>query len=309
MIWVFIIALCFVVFVYICLPLFRQTGLSANNSAAHKNEIDSYRKALIELERNYSGDISNQVIKTTLGRQLLKKTDEFPEANDGKKTSWMVGIFCVLMSGTVGTYALIGSPNLSTTEAFQPAVLSPSQALSQNKNTPQHENDASMDQLIAGLEQKLKAGSVNPQQWGLYARSLMTVNRFEEAFKAYERTISLTDNNPEIIAELASARIFAAQESGEVAMKQAGPTQSDIDAAQSMAPADQAAMIQGMVDGLSEKLLDDPKNPDGWVRLLKARQVLGQKEAAQTEIERLKKAYADEPNTVETILRRSGYGK
>lgn len=61
-----------------------------------------------------------------------------------------------------------------------------------------------------------------------------------------------------------------------------GPTAAQIAEAESMAPADQQAMIQGMVSGLEERLRASPRDRDGWVRLMRARMVLGDGAAATT---------------------------
>ncbi len=39
-------------------------------------------------------------------------------------------------------------------------------------------------------------------------------------------------------------------------------------------------MIQGMVDGLAAKLKDDPKNIEGWARLIRSYVVLNQRDKA-----------------------------
>jgi len=59
-----------------------------------------------------------------------------------------------------------------------------------------------------------------------------------------------------------------------------GPTAEDIDAAQSLAPEERAAMVQQMVDGLAQRLEADGKDLAGWQRLLRAYVVLGQKDKA-----------------------------
>ncbi len=58
------------------------------------------------------------------------------------------------------------------------------------------------------------------------------------------------------------------------------PSAEQVQAVQAMAPGDQQAMIRGMVDGLAAKLKANPKDPQGWVRLIRARMVLGDKAAA-----------------------------
>lgn len=57
-----------------------------------------------------------------------------------------------------------------------------------------------------------------------------------------------------------------------------GPSQDDVVAAQAMAPEDRLAMIRGMVDGLQARLEEDPSDIDGWLRLGRSWQVLGEPE-------------------------------
>jgi cytochrome c-type biogenesis protein CcmH len=59
-----------------------------------------------------------------------------------------------------------------------------------------------------------------------------------------------------------------------------GPTADDVAAAQTMNAGDRNAMIEGMVASLAEKLKDDPKNFDGWMRIIRSYSVLGQKAKA-----------------------------
>jgi cytochrome c-type biogenesis protein CcmH len=55
-----------------------------------------------------------------------------------------------------------------------------------------------------------------------------------------------------------------------------GPSREDVAAAQAMAPEDRLAMIRGMVDGLQARLEQDPSDIDGWLRLGRSWQVLGE---------------------------------
>ncbi len=60
-----------------------------------------------------------------------------------------------------------------------------------------------------------------------------------------------------------------------------GPSAGDILAAQSMSEEDRSAMIRRMVDGLANRLAQSPQDSDGWVRLIRARKVLGETSAAK----------------------------
>jgi cytochrome c-type biogenesis protein CcmH len=64
--------------------------------------------------------------------------------------------------------------------------------------------------------------------------------------------------------------------------KKDGPTADDVRNAEAMPPADRAAMIRGMVDGLATRLEQSPGDVEGWIKLIRSRKILGEtKEAAQ----------------------------
>ena len=61
-----------------------------------------------------------------------------------------------------------------------------------------------------------------------------------------------------------------------------GPTSAQVAAAGNMSDADRQAMIHSMVDKLAGELKANPKDTGGWVRLMRARMVLGEgQQAAQ----------------------------
>ncbi len=70
------------------------------------------------------------------------------------------------------------------------------------------------------------------------------------------------------------------------------PSRDQVQAAQAMNPADRQAMIRGMVDGLAAKLKANPKDEAGWLRLIRARQVLGDTAAARTARDQALAAFA-----------------
>lgn len=53
-----------------------------------------------------------------------------------------------------------------------------------------------------------------------------------------------------------------------------GPTREQMQAASSLPPSQQDAMVKGMVDSLAAKLAANPSDIDGWIRLIRARMVL-----------------------------------
>jgi len=75
-----------------------------------------------------------------------------------------------------------------------------------------------------------------------------------------------------------------------------GPSAADIKAAASMSEADRVTMIRGMVDGLAKRLEQAPRDPEGWLRLIRARQVLGQTGPAKEALAKAMTIFADAPD-------------
>jgi cytochrome c-type biogenesis protein CcmH len=88
-----------------------------------------------------------------------------------------------------------------------------------------------------------------------------------------------------------------------------GPTADDVRNAESMAPADRMAMIRDMVDGLAKRLEKSPNDVDGWVKLMRSRNVLGEPQIAKQALERALAVFAEgtkEREQVQTEARRLG---
>jgi cytochrome c-type biogenesis protein CcmH len=69
-------------------------------------------------------------------------------------------------------------------------------------------------------------------------------------------------------------------------------SEEQIAAGQALAPDDQQAMIRSMVDGLAAKLAADPRDLQGWLRLIRARVVLNEPDAARSAREIAKRTFA-----------------
>lgn len=65
-----------------------------------------------------------------------------------------------------------------------------------------------------------------------------------------------------------------------------GPTREDIEAASEMEAEDRMMMIRGMVASLDAKLTDEPKNLEGWQRLLRSYMVLNEPDSAKSALQR-----------------------
>nr|WP_137677677.1 tetratricopeptide repeat protein [Parerythrobacter lutipelagi] len=77
-----------------------------------------------------------------------------------------------------------------------------------------------------------------------------------------------------------------------------GPSRQQIDAASAIPPGEQRDMAVGMVESLEGKLRANPKNPDGWVMLMRSRMTLGEPEKAAAA---LKDGVAANPGTADRL--------
>jgi cytochrome c-type biogenesis protein CcmH len=75
-----------------------------------------------------------------------------------------------------------------------------------------------------------------------------------------------------------------------------GPNADQVAAAGQMSDSDRQAMIHSMVDKLAAELKDNPKNPEGWERLMRARMVLGEKDQAAAAYRSAQQAFAGAPS-------------
>lgn len=69
-------------------------------------------------------------------------------------------------------------------------------------------------------------------------------------------------------------------------------------AAGSLPPAERQAMIDGMVEGLAKRLRDNPRDAEGWARLLRSRVVLGQAGKAAAELKVARASLKSDPDTL-----------
>lgn len=73
-----------------------------------------------------------------------------------------------------------------------------------------------------------------------------------------------------------------------------GPSAEDVAAAQQLTPEQRHEMIRGMVDRLAERLKTDGSDVDGWLRLLRAYTVLGERDKARAALADARKAIGED---------------
>jgi cytochrome c-type biogenesis protein CcmH len=80
-----------------------------------------------------------------------------------------------------------------------------------------------------------------------------------------------------------------------------GPSAADVAAAQSMKPEDRTAMVRGMVDRLAERLKQDGSDVEGWLRLVRAYTVLGERDRAMSAIADARRALGHDADKLQRL--------
>jgi cytochrome c-type biogenesis protein CcmH len=80
-----------------------------------------------------------------------------------------------------------------------------------------------------------------------------------------------------------------------------GPSTTDIAAAENMPEAERTAMIRGMVQRLANRLHADGKDVDGWMRLVRAYAILGDRDKAKDAAADARRALSEQPDQIKRI--------
>jgi len=145
----------------------------------------------------------------------------------------------------------------------------------------------------AAFEAALKLDPQNAKAGFYLAVALAQEGRGDEA-KAAWRSM-LTTLPPESPWRNAVAQALADSGDGAPAAASGaaggGPSDEEMAAAASMLPQDRAAMIETMVASLDEKLRQNPRDEEGWMRLIRSYAVLGKADQARDALSRSEAAF------------------
>jgi cytochrome c-type biogenesis protein CcmH len=179
------------------------------------------------------------------------------------------------------------------------------------KMPPDHQESAIIG-MVGRLADRLKKDGSDAEGWVQLVRSYRALGDTDKAQAA------IADARSALAADPAKLRRFAEGTEGAVPTASAlpptlpppvslpapnlpGPNAADIAAAQQLAPDQQNQMISGMVARLAERLKTNGSDVEGWLRLLRAYVVLGERDKAQAAAGEARRALASEPDKVRRI--------
>ncbi len=152
-----------------------------------------------------------------------------------------------------------------------------------------------VDVMIAKLVARLEKEPNDVKGWKMLGWSYLNTERPEEAEHAYETALKLAPDDNEIKKGLEVAKAARTATTGTPPSDPAtSPVADNTNAAMSLAGSPQERMIHGMVDRLAARLEASPNDEDGWLRLMRSRVTLGEKDAAKTALTKALEVFASD---------------
>lgn len=270
MIWLIFLGLLAGIGAYLMLPFLRD----ADPEAVPALDEARRQRAVVELDEA-EGRLGKQAAseaKDALDRRILELLDAPEQKLTGERLKTMaLGIVpaALLMVG-FGVYSWVGSPN------YTPVTIAEYEA-QQIAELPD-----TLEELVVELRARLAADPAPPADgYVLLARSYLRLGDVENALSAYETALEISNNAEVILTE--RDRVVEMLEARSAAPQIDPETRAQIE---SMSAEQQMAMINNMVDGLAVRLAEDPNDFEGWMRLLRARTVMGDLDQARADLEK-----------------------
>ena len=182
------------------------------------------------------------------------------------------------------------------------------------------EHNGSIEAMVERLAERLKKDGSDVPGWIQLVRSYRVLGKADKVKAAIadahaalasdqEALQRLDQGLQELEAEAAPGASgpnvagpgAAGPASSAVAVAPPGPNASQVAAAAQMAPAERNGMIEGMVARLAQRMAENGSDVDGWLRLIKAYTVLGERDKALTAAANARTALAGNSDNLRRI--------
>lgn len=197
----------FLLLILVLVLLLRPYIFPAKSSSISRRQMNAsiYREELDKLETEHTAglitDADYEISHAEMRQRLFQDTveeDDREVAGSAKKTAIGLCIFIVLLSSVL--YFYLG-------DVVRIAQRGPEQQVSQE----------GVEKMVAEFAAKMEQDPTNLQGWAMLARSYRMMGRNEEAAKAYARTGSFIESDPQLLADYADT--LAANANGSFAGK------------------------------------------------------------------------------------------
>ncbi|PBC11527.1 c-type cytochrome biogenesis protein CcmI [Mesorhizobium sp. WSM3859] len=144
------------------------------------------------------------------------------------------------------------------------------------------------------FEAALKLDPANAKANFYLAVGLAQEGRKDEAVAAWQRMLGQLPPDSPWRGAVQQALAEAGQPAVAAGAPASGPDAQQMEAAQQMSPQDRQAMIETMVAGLDDRLKQNPRDEEGWMRLIRSYAVLGKADQAREALGRAVAAFGAE---------------
>jgi cytochrome c-type biogenesis protein CcmH len=177
---------------------------------------------------------------------------------------------------------------------------------------PEHNGDT-IEAMVERLAQRLKNDGSDVAGWVQLVRSYRVLGKPDRAKAATAEARAALANNQESLQQLdeglqalEAAGVPTVSASGpagqtRTAAASPGPSADDVAAAAQMGTAERNDMIASMVARLAQRMAQDGSDVDGWLRLIRAYSVLGERANAQTAAANARQALAGNSDSLRRI--------
>ena len=184
----------------------------SNNASVERNtlNITVYRDQLAELEHDLEHDVITRE-QFEQGRLELEQRllEDVPEGTDtsvsatipkrkGKLAAVLVGIAIPVFA--IGIYQWLGTP-----ESISPS----GRTAATTDNATPSDMSAQISRMVTQLAQRLQENPADSEGWSMLGRSYLVLGRPDDAIAAYEKAVSLADDDPNLLVDYADALAMA----------------------------------------------------------------------------------------------------
>mgnify|MGYP001819459296 FL=1 len=201
--WILAAAMTLAAVVAVAPALLRNRRESALNR--DRQNVAIARERMAELEREHeAGALSTETLDQVKSELEQALADDLADASTEQAARsggrWALGILLIVFPAMAfGLYWHLGAPeHLEVKGASAGRAPAGPHAAGDGKMP-------SVDELVVSLEEKLAEDPSRAEGWYLLGRTYMSMQRYEDAVKAYKKLIELAPDQPTLLVALADA--------------------------------------------------------------------------------------------------------
>jgi cytochrome c-type biogenesis protein CcmH len=308
-------------------PVYLRLGRFDDAVRARRNALEIFGPDAARL-----GDLGEAIIMAANGAVTPEARGLFERANAADPEDVMAQYYLGLSAKQEGRRdeavkrwsALISSARegaewlpmvknaLARVDEKGPSLAAPSAAAAAAAVAPPEHNGDAIEAMVARLAERLKKDGSDVPGWIQLVRSYRVLGRTEKVKVAIADAHAALASDQEALqrldqglqgleAETASGPAGAGPAPSAIAVAPAGPDANQVAAAAQMAPTERNNMIESMVARLAQRMAENGSDVDGWLRLIKAYSVLGERDKALTAAANARTALAGNNDSLRRI--------